>query len=311
MNSAMNSAAGQDVSRTHIGLMSAMQSEMTGYSHNHYVTLVKDGSEQRAIRMDVVQYQAMEQSLNQLQVHSDEWIYLWVEVNAQDDLINWALLTSPYPLDYFTKLYQHSYSAEDFIGLINLINSLTNLHLQSFLWALFAKETLATKFVSVKASINHHHNVPGGLLYHSLEVARITRHALFAIKAYPRLELELALVAALLHDIGKVQTHHHSGTLTQEGYSVPHEAYTLKQVTPEIEQLKSQNLQLGIGLEYLLTWKEGKGYPRLESANIIKAADRTSTAYDLKKKAFEDKPEGFFFTPMNHGNQRMVFQRLN
>jgi hypothetical protein len=184
MNSAMNSATGQDVSRTHIGLMGAMQSEMTGYSHNHYVTLVKDGSEQRAIRMDIVQYQAMEQSLNQLQVHSDEWIYLWVEVNAQDDLINWALLTSPYPLDYLTKLYQHSYSAEDFIGLIHLINSLTNLHLQSFLWALFAKETLATKFVSVKASINHHHNVPGGLLYHSLEVARITRHALFAINAY-------------------------------------------------------------------------------------------------------------------------------
>lgn len=118
-------------------------------------------------------------------------------------------------------------------------------------------------------------------------------------------------MAALLHDIGKVQTHSMDGNLSQEGYSVPHEVYTLKLLMPEIEQLKSQNLQLGIGLEYLLTWKEGKGFPRLESANIIKAADRISTAYDLKQQAFADKPDYFHFVQLNSANQNHVIQRLN
>lgn len=301
----------QPTTRTHIGLLGVIQSEITGFSQNHYVTLVKDSGEQRAIAMDIGQYQAMNQRIQSLCVHENDWIYLWVEVDNQDNLLNRSIFTSPYTLDYLTKLYQHSYNANDFIGLMQLINAIKNVHLQSFLWALFSKEKLAAKFVSVKASINHHHNFLGGLLYHSLEVARITRFALHGIKDYPELELELAVVAALLHDIGKVQTHNPDGNLSQEGYAVPHEVYTLKQITPEIEQLKSQNLQLGIGLEYLLTWKEGKGFPRLESANIIKAADKLSTAYDLKQKAFEGKPDDFYFAPLVSSSEKGVFQRLN
>jgi putative nucleotidyltransferase with HDIG domain len=297
--------------RTYLGLMGVMQSEITGYSQNSYVTVVLSNAEQRAIQLDTLQYQAMQDSLNRLTVTPEEWIYLWVEVDDQDNLLNWSLLTAPYPLEYLAKLYQFSHHPEDFIGLIHLINSLTNLHLKSFLWALFSKETLATKFVSVQGSKQHHHAFPGGLLNHSLECARITRNALYAIADYPKTELELAVTSALLHDIGKVQTHNYDGNLTQEGYSVPHEAYTLKQLTPEIEQLKSQNLQLGIALEYLLTWKDGKGFPRLESANIIKAADRTSTAYDLKKQAFAGKPDYYHFAPLNSANLNHVIQRLN
>lgn len=297
--------------RTHIGLLGVMQTELTGFSHNHYVTLVKDNGEQRAISMDASQSQSMEQIIQNLTVHENAWIYLWVEVDDQDNLLSWSVFTSPYQVDYVTRLYLHCYQPTDFISLMQFINSVQDAHLQSFLWALFSKETLATKFVSVKASINHHHNFLGGLLFHSLEVARITRFALIAIKDYPILELELGVVAALLHDIGKVQTHSADGNLSQEGYAVPHEVYTLKQITPEIEQLKSQNLQLGIGLEYLLTWKEGKGFPRLESANIIKAADKISTAYDLKQKAFEGKPDEFFFAPVTQTGHRGIFQRLN
>jgi len=206
-------------------------------------------------------------------------------------------------------LYDFSYSATDVVRLMHLIQGLSNVHLKSFLWALFAKETLAVKFVSVKGSQKHHHAYPGGLLNHSLECARITRNALHSIPGYPKIELELATVAALLHDIGKVQTHNLDGNLSQEGFSVPHEVYTLKLLTPEIEQLKSQHLQLGIGLEYLLTWTEGKGFPRLESANIIQAADRISTAYDLKQQAFAVKPDYFHFAPA--GENQQVFQRLN
>lgn len=295
--------------RTHLGLLGVIQTEITSYAQNYYVTLVKDTGEQRAISMDVSQAQSMEQTIQNLSLHENAWIYLWVEVDNQDNLLSWSVFTSPYQVEYVTQLYLNSYQPRDFIALMQLINSLHDVHLQSFLWALFSKENLAVKFVSVKASINHHHNFLGGLLFHSLEVARITRFALMAIKDYPQLELELAVVAALLHDIGKVQTHNQDGNLSQEGYAVPHEVYTLKQITPEVEQLKSQNLQLGIGLEYLLTWKEGKGFPRLESANIIKAADRISTAYDLKQQAFEGKPDYFHFAPA--GENRQVFQRLN
>lgn len=148
--------------RTHFGLLGVMQSELNAWSQHYYVTVQTAAGEQRSVELEALQFQNLQNALNVMEVAQHEWIYLLVETDDQDHVIHWSLFRSPYTLDYLNMLYEFSYSATDVVRLMHLIQGLSNVHLKSFLWALFAKDTLAVKFVSVKGSQKHHHAYPGG-----------------------------------------------------------------------------------------------------------------------------------------------------
>ena len=120
-------------------------------------------------------------------------------------------------------------------------------------------------------------------------------------------EKELTQVAALLHDVGKTQTLNAEGNLTAEGYSLNHEHYTLSLMAEELKQLKRSYQQDAIALEYMLTWKISDGYPKYIWANLIKMADRTSTAASLREKVFADLPPYFYFTKVPNSLRRRPY----
>ena len=67
----------------------------------------------------------------------------------------------------------------------------------------FADAAFRHRFARTPGSIGRHHAKIGGLLVHTVEVARIARTAAKAARA----DVELVTVGALLHDVGKVEAY--------------------------------------------------------------------------------------------------------
>jgi 3'-5' exoribonuclease len=105
------------------------------------------------------------------------------------------------------------YSYGDFVGssekdpnqmmtqLNSHIEKIENPHLQRLLSSFFSDEGFVDKFKRAPASISIHANWIGGLLEHTLNVTDICD---FLTKTYPKLDKDLLLAGAILHDIGKV-----------------------------------------------------------------------------------------------------------
>jgi 3'-5' exoribonuclease len=85
--------------------------------------------------------------------------------------------------------------------LYDLVKSIATPTLQRLLDQLFRDEPFRRAYFDAPAAQHMHHPYIGGLLVHSLEVARICDAIAAAI---PGLNRDLLVTAALLHDIGKI-----------------------------------------------------------------------------------------------------------
>lgn len=86
--------------------------------------------------------------------------------------------------------------------LISLVNSVKNQYLSRLLNMFFVEdEEFINEFKKHSAAKTIHHSFIGGLLEHTLSVTKMCEY--FA-KAYPILNYDLVITAAMLHDIGKV-----------------------------------------------------------------------------------------------------------
>jgi len=71
----------------------------------------------------------------------------------------------------------------------------------------FSDPEFRRRFDTCPASLNEHHAALGGVLLHTVEVARIAR----TIARVCRAEVDVAVAGALLHDIGKTEAYRWSG----------------------------------------------------------------------------------------------------
>ncbi len=86
--------------------------------------------------------------------------------------------------------------------LLGLVDSINESHIKELLKMVFVEDKdFVEKFKKHSAAKSIHHGFIGGLLEHSLSVAKLCDY--FA-KQYPILKRDLLVAAALLHDIGKV-----------------------------------------------------------------------------------------------------------
>ena len=87
--------------------------------------------------------------------------------------------------------------------LLGLVQSIRNPYLKQLLEAFFVKdEAFASTFRNASAAKTVHHGFVGGLLEHTLGVAKLCE---YYCVAYPVLRRDLLLTAAICHDIGKVK----------------------------------------------------------------------------------------------------------
>jgi 3'-5' exoribonuclease len=86
--------------------------------------------------------------------------------------------------------------------LMALVDSVAEPHLSALLISYFANDTeFINKFKKSSAAKTMHHGFVGGLLEHSLSVAKICD---FMCTLYPNMNRDLLITSALCHDIGKV-----------------------------------------------------------------------------------------------------------
>ncbi|HZK43039.1 MAG TPA: HD domain-containing protein [Syntrophomonadaceae bacterium] len=82
-----------------------------------------------------------------------------------------------------------------------LVQSITDPYIAKLLHYIFTPE-IKEAFIKAPAAKMVHHNYPGGLLEHTLKVAKICGQA---TDLYPLLNRDLLVAGAILHDIGKIK----------------------------------------------------------------------------------------------------------
>jgi len=193
-----------------------------------------------------------------------------------------------------------------------LVKSISHESLRCFVESVLADDEIAFPFISVPASRQHHHSIAGGLLQHSLEcVAMVSRFIEF-----PHAELELGIIGALFHDIGKTRTLKSVGKLTSTGYVCDHDSLTLEVLAKHLRRLDASCPDAAIALRYLWTWRNGRAYrpiPLLTIAEAIGTADRISSGLNMQKAAFSCQEEWRDFASIGKNNSfwrpRLEFQR--
>jgi 3'-5' exoribonuclease len=93
---------------------------------------------------------------------------------------------------------------EMFEELQRLIRSIKNDHLRALIREVLGDPEFQVKFFASPAAKTYHHACVGGLLEHSLDVAR---QVILIAKRYPEVDRDLAATVALLHDVGKVDSY--------------------------------------------------------------------------------------------------------
>lgn len=86
--------------------------------------------------------------------------------------------------------------------LLGLVDGVKHPSLKKLLEAFFRDPTFAAAFKRAPGAMAIHHAWLGGLLEHSLGVARIAREA---ARNYPGIDVDLVTAGALLHDVGKMR----------------------------------------------------------------------------------------------------------
>jgi 3'-5' exoribonuclease len=109
-----------------------------------------------------------------------------------------------------------------------------------------------------------HHAYLGGLLEHTVSVTRLLSRI---CDHYPRLDRDLLVTGAILHDIGKVEEFSYQLQLdyTDAGRLLGHVVLGVQRVQEEINKIKGFPLDLSLALQHLMVSHHGEyefGSPR-------------------------------------------------
>ncbi|MBN1640515.1 MAG: HD domain-containing protein [Anaerolineae bacterium] len=169
--------------------------------------------------------------------------------------------------------------AEEMIAeLQRLINSIKEPHLKQLLREVLGDPAFQARFFEAAAAKMFHHACVGGLLEHSLDVAR---QVVFVAKRYPEIDRDLAATAALLHDIGKVDSYVLKGAfdLTDAGRLLGHVYLGAVRVDRAIDGIEGFPAELRLRLMHAVLAAHGelaKGAvvtPRTPEAIVLHHAD--------------------------------------
>lgn len=156
--------------------------------------------------------------------------------------------------------------------LVAIFNGIQDKSLRGFLGRVFTDPGISSRFVRCRASANHHHREPGGLLVHSVGVAE---RCLSCASGLERPTREVVIAAALLHDIGKLETVGEGPKRPALAPWVHHEALTLEILAPHLRWLDGEWPHGGALLRHCLTWYSTKpaGFAGFVGADILRAMD--------------------------------------
>ncbi|MBQ8085458.1 MAG: HD domain-containing protein [Lachnospiraceae bacterium] len=196
------------------------------------------------------------------------------------------------PRDYMP--YSKKNIDEMYNEMTALINSIKEPHLLKLLQMVFIEDAeFVSRFKLHSAAKTMHHNFAGGLLEHSLSVAKLCE---FYTHNYPMLNRDLLICAALLHDIGKMDeiSAFPENDYTDEGQLIGHIVKGVMIVDEKIKNISGFPEKLGNELKHCILSHHGElefGSPKkpaLIEVVALSFADNT----DAKLEGFAELLEG-------------------
>jgi 3'-5' exoribonuclease len=164
--------------------------------------------------------------------------------------------------------------------IMNYVNSIQNTYLSKLIKSFFGDTAFAKKFKAHSAAKSVHHGFIGGLLEHTLGVANLCD---YYCKAYPVLNRDLLITAALFHDIGKMQeiSEFPSNDYTDDGQLLGHIIIGVEIIGDRIRTIEGFPTRLASELKHCIIAHHGEleyGSPKkpaLAEALALNLADNT------------------------------------
>ena len=141
--------------------------------------------------------------------------------------------------------------------LMDILSGIKNIHLKALIDLFLADKKFMSQFKKAPAAKNFHHSYTGGLLEHTLSVCQM---ALKVAEHYPRLDREMLLAGAFLHDIGKTEelNLHLQIDYTDEGRLLGHVVLGVVMVDQKLRELKHFPQELAARLKHLILSHHGQ-----------------------------------------------------
>ena len=179
-----------------------------------------------------------------------------------------------------------------FVELMGYINSIKNPYYSQLLHAFFDNAAFEKKFKFHSAAKSVHHGFVGGLLEHTLSVTKLCD---YYAGAYPILNRDLLLTAAICHDIGKTKelSGFPENDYTDEGQFLGHIVMGTEMVGEKIRGIEGFPVVLANELKHCIISHHGEyefGSPKkpaIVEAVALNFADNT----DAKIQSFTELME--------------------
>lgn len=181
--------------------------------------------------------------------------------------------------------------------LLGIINTIQNRYLNTLLKAFFVEDEAFIKaFRKSSAAKSVHHGFVGGLLEHTLSVTKMCD---YFTKAYPVLNRDLLLTAAICHDIGKTRelSLFPTNDYTDEGQFLGHIVMGTEMVGVKIAQIPDFPPLLKQELQHCILAHHGEleyGSPKkpaLVEAVALNLADNTDAKLETFTEALANANE--------------------
>jgi len=158
-------------------------------------------------------------------------------------------------------------------------------------------ERFITRFRTHSAAKSVHHGFVGGLLEHTLSVVKLCD---YYTQAYPLLNRDLLLTAAMFHDIGKLEelSEFPENDYTDDGQLLGHIVIATEWVGSEMRRIPGFPRKLASELKHCILSHHGEleyGSPKkpaLPEAVALSFADNTDAKMQTMKEALCSVPEG-------------------
>lgn len=136
--------------------------------------------------------------------------------------------------DFIASSYADPFQMQEFLKFF--ISEVYDPDLSRLLHLFFEDQRILKQFTLAPGDIEAHHAYLGGLIEHSISVAVFCQHACVQ---HPRLNPDLLLTAALLHDIGKVKEFNIMGriSLSREGRLLGHVLLGQRMIEERLAQM--------------------------------------------------------------------------
>lgn len=197
--------------------------------------------------------------------------------------------------------------------LLGLIDSIDNPYLKKLLQAFFVEDAAFIKaFRNSSAAKTVHHGFVGGLLEHTLSVTKLCD---YYVSAYPVLNRDLLLTAAMCHDIGKVKeiSPFPENDYTDDGQLLGHIVMGSQMVAERAAGIEGFPHGILTQIQHCILAHHGKyeyGSPKLPAimeAMALNYADDTDAKMETFKEILENNSENagwFGFNRMFESNLR-------